>query len=69
MSDTRDPHGRNPEERPWAGRSGPGGPGDPGEPGRWGHGPIRPGGAAVVRICLDDGNYKDLTCDLYGRPS
>ncbi|MFC9748976.1 hypothetical protein [Streptomyces niveus] len=28
-----------------------------------------PGGAAVVRICLDDGYYEDLTCDLYGRPS
>jgi hypothetical protein len=28
-----------------------------------------PGGAAVVRIRLDDGNYEDLTCDLHGRPS
>lgn len=25
------------------------------------------GGAAVVRVCLDDGNYVDLECTLVGR--
>ncbi|AGK75685.1 hypothetical protein SFUL_701 [Streptomyces microflavus DSM 40593] len=27
-----------------------------------------PGGAGLVRICLDDGNYKDLLCHPYRRP-
>ncbi|PWI13039.1 hypothetical protein DI272_01985 [Streptomyces sp. Act143] len=27
-----------------------------------------PGGAALVRVCLDDGNLKDLLCRPYRRP-
>lgn len=27
-----------------------------------------PGGAALVRVCLDDGNLKDLLCHPYRRP-
>ncbi|NEA54773.1 hypothetical protein G3I60_11610 [Streptomyces sp. SID13666] len=26
------------------------------------------GGAGLVRVCLDDGNYKDLLCHPYRRP-
>ncbi|MDD9381264.1 hypothetical protein M8Z33_32360 [Streptomyces sp. ZAF1911] len=28
----------------------------------------QPGGAAYVRVCLDDGNLKDLACKLIARP-
>jgi hypothetical protein len=28
----------------------------------------QPGGAAYVRVCLDDGNLKDLACQLIARP-
>ncbi|WP_221350552.1 hypothetical protein [Streptomyces beigongshangae] len=29
-----------------------------------------PGGAAFVRVCLDDGNFKDLVCSKFGpRPT
>ncbi|MFD3325549.1 hypothetical protein [Streptomyces sp. NPDC058701] len=28
----------------------------------------KPGGAAYVRVCLDDGNLKDLACQLIPRP-
>ncbi|MEV8394451.1 MULTISPECIES: hypothetical protein [unclassified Streptomyces] len=29
-----------------------------------------PGGAAFVRVCLDDGNFKDLVCNRFGpRPA
>ncbi|MCY0951426.1 hypothetical protein [Streptomyces sp. H27-S2] len=28
----------------------------------------KPGGAAYVRVCLDDGNLKDLACQLIARP-
>ncbi|MEN8652201.1 hypothetical protein ABCR94_16715 [Streptomyces sp. 21So2-11] len=27
-----------------------------------------PGGAGLVRVCLDDGNFKDLLCHPYRRP-
>ncbi|MFJ2647586.1 hypothetical protein ACIO1C_12750 [Streptomyces sp. NPDC087420] len=27
-----------------------------------------PGGAGLVRVCLDDGNYKDLLCKPFRRP-
>ncbi|MEU1126501.1 hypothetical protein ABZ371_23760 [Streptomyces sp. NPDC005899] len=27
-----------------------------------------PGGAATIKVCLDDGNYVDLACKTYRRP-
>ncbi|MFD3657742.1 hypothetical protein [Streptomyces sp. NPDC058620] len=27
-----------------------------------------PGGAAKIKVCLDDGNYVDLACEVYYRP-